>query len=90
MTHFALPYFWQHYRQLPNDVQRLADKSFALLKNDPHHASLRLQKAGRAKQLWSVRVGMYYIGPWESTDPRASSGSGLVRTLITTDCCPDL
>ncbi len=33
MNHFALPRFWFHYRQLPQEVQELADKNFALLSN---------------------------------------------------------
>lgn len=28
MTHYAAPSFWHHYRQLPAEVQRLADKNF--------------------------------------------------------------
>jgi len=60
MTHLALPSFWQLYRQLPNDVQELADKNFALLKADPRHPSLRLKKVGKTKQLWSVRVGIHH------------------------------
>ena len=43
MKHFASPAFW--------------DANFALLKQDPQHASLRLKKVGR---FWSVRVGLRY------------------------------
>ena len=57
MNHFASPEFWFHYRQLPDDIQRLADKNFALLKTDPHHPSIRLKKVGT---FWSVRVGLRY------------------------------
>ncbi len=60
MTHLALPRFWRHYRQLPKDVQELADRNFTLLKADPHHPSLRLKKVGKTKRLWSVRVGMHH------------------------------
>src|SRR5881392_3320045 len=49
--------FWWHYRQLPDEVRELADKNFALLKQDPHHPSLRLKKVGR---FWSARVGLNY------------------------------
>jgi hypothetical protein len=55
MKHLTLPRFWRHYRQLPKDVQELADKNFKLLKADPHHSSLHFKKVGRTKQLWSVR-----------------------------------
>ena len=54
MNHFATPDFWYCYRQLPEDVRELADKNFELLKNNPHHGSLRLKKVG---EFWSARVG---------------------------------
>ena len=60
MKHLALPRFWQLYRSLPASVQELADKNYALLRNDPFHPSLHLKKVGRTKQLWSVRVGEHY------------------------------
>lgn len=60
MKHIALPRFWQHYQQLPDDVQRLANKNFELLKTDPYHPSLHFKKVGDKKQLWSVRVGAHY------------------------------
>jgi mRNA-degrading endonuclease RelE of RelBE toxin-antitoxin system len=60
MSHFTLPRFWQHYRLLPEDVRKLADKNFDLLKSDPHHPSLCLKRVGKAKQLWSVRIGAHY------------------------------
>jgi hypothetical protein len=60
MNHFVLPRFWQYYRQLPKDIQALADKNHELLRANPWHASLRLKKVGKKKQLWSVRVGMHY------------------------------
>jgi hypothetical protein len=31
MRHMTLPRFWQHYRQLPKEIQNLADKNFDLL-----------------------------------------------------------
>jgi hypothetical protein len=34
-------------RQIDPEVRKLADKSFAILKTDPHHSSLRLKKTGR-------------------------------------------
>ena len=57
MKHFATPGFWSHYRQLPEAVQRLADKNFALLRENPRHPSLRLKKVGL---FWSARVGRRY------------------------------
>jgi hypothetical protein len=60
MKHLALPRFWHHYRLLPEEVRKLADKNFELLKADPQHPSLRFKRVGRTKQLWSVRVGIHY------------------------------
>jgi hypothetical protein len=57
MRHFASPAFWDAYTTLPIAVRELADKNYALLKNDPQHPSLRLKKVGR---YWSVRVGLRY------------------------------
>lgn len=54
MRRMALPRFWQHYRQLPREVQKLADKNFELLKPDPYHASLHFKRVGKQKQLWFV------------------------------------
>ncbi|PSR01214.1 MAG: hypothetical protein BRD54_06405 [Bacteroidetes bacterium SW_8_64_56] len=60
MKHFTLPRFWEHYRDLPDDIQDLADRKFELLKSNPRHPSLHLKKIGNKKQLWSVRVGLHY------------------------------
>jgi hypothetical protein len=57
LNHYASPDFWKNYRSLPEAIQRLADKSFALLKSDPRHPSLHFKKAGR---FWSARVGAHY------------------------------
>jgi hypothetical protein len=57
MNHRATPRFWACYRALPEDVQRLADRHYEFLKNDPRHPSLHLKKVGK---LWSVRVGLHY------------------------------
>ena len=57
MKHFATTEFWDHYQRLPTQVQQLADKNFALLKQSPQHPSLRLKKVG---VYWSARVGLRY------------------------------
>ena len=57
MRHFASPAFWQAYRQLPDSVRALAEKNYALLKQNPQHPSLHLKKIGR---FWSVRIGRSY------------------------------
>ena len=60
MRHMTLPRFWRHYRELPKEIQKLADKNFELLKSDPNHRSLHFKKVGKNRQLWSVRVGVSY------------------------------
>jgi len=57
MSHSASPRFWEAYEGLPENVRRLADKAFALLKENPQHPSLNLKRVGR---FWSVRVGGHY------------------------------
>lgn len=57
MTHLASSRFWTLYEALPVEVRELAEKSYALLKVDPRHPSLRLK---RIDELWSVRVGLHY------------------------------
>ena len=55
MTHFASSRFWEHYAKLPAEVRALADKQFALLKQNPSHPSLRFKKTGK---FWSARVNV--------------------------------
>lgn len=57
MRHFAGPAFWKCYHRLPPEVQRQADKSFALLKSNPRHPSLRFEKRGKG---YSARVSQGY------------------------------
>ena len=57
MRHFASAEFWRAYERLPHNVRALADKNFALLKQDPKHPSLRFKQIGRYR---SVRVGARY------------------------------
>jgi hypothetical protein len=76
MKHYATREFWAHYRRLPAEIQQLADKNFALLKQDLHHPSLRLKKVG---VYWSARVGLHHrvLG--------AGKGAGKgVRTIFKT------
>lgn len=57
MKHFASRRFWDCYNALPPAIQTLADRNFALLKQDPTHPSLHFKKVGRFR---SVRVGLHY------------------------------
>jgi hypothetical protein len=49
--------FWKAYDGLPDTIRRQADKSFALLKQDPKRPSLHFKKIGSS---WSARVGKGY------------------------------
>jgi hypothetical protein len=49
----ALPKFWDLHRDLPDYIQRRADKQFALLSENPRHPSLQLKSVG---EFWSARV----------------------------------
>lgn len=58
MNHFATPEFWYCYRHLPVEVRELADKNFALLRENAQHPSLHFKKIGA---FWSARVGLRYV-----------------------------
>lgn len=57
MKHRAHARFWHCYRSLPKDLQDLADRSYALLRENPSHPSLHFKKVGL---FWSSRVGLHY------------------------------
>ena len=57
MRQFASATFWDAYRRLPEPVRALADKNYALLKENPRHPSLQFKKIWR---FWSVRIGLRY------------------------------
>jgi hypothetical protein len=57
VIHHAAPDFWAKYRELPAEVQALADRAFALIKTDPRHPSLHFKKIDR---FWSARIGLRY------------------------------
>ena len=81
MTHFATPEFWFWYRQLPESVRDVADKNFGLLKENPHHPSLRFKKIG---EFWSARVGRGYRALARPRD-EGLSGSGSATIPPTND-----
>ena len=41
------PRFWACYNALPAAVRQLANRCYALLRQDPHHPSLHFKKVGR-------------------------------------------
>jgi hypothetical protein len=57
LKHFASSRFWSSYERLPENVRKLADKSFELLKTNPQHPSLHFKKI---REYRSARVGLAY------------------------------
>ena len=57
MTSRALSSFWKCYRELPQHIQKLADKNFELFKSNPHHPSLGFQKKGA---IYTTEIGRSY------------------------------
>jgi hypothetical protein len=65
MKHLATAEFRTAYDRLPEAVRKLADRNFALLKQDPSHPSLHFKKVGGYR---SVRVGIHYRALAVETD----------------------
>jgi hypothetical protein len=56
VKHRANPKFWQFYVQLPDEIQRLADENYALLKADPGHPMTKSSPAAAAERaFWDWR-----------------------------------
>ena len=53
----TFPRFWRRYDELPREMQRQADKQYALFQGNPFHHSLHLKAVG---PFWSVRVSGSY------------------------------
>jgi len=49
--------FWKCFEKLPYPIQKIAQKNFRLLKENPLHPSLHFKQVD---ELWSVRVGLNY------------------------------
>ncbi len=58
MTSKVAGSFWKRYAELPEQVQRLALKNYALWLADQGHRSLRFKPFKHGD--WSVRVGDHY------------------------------
>jgi hypothetical protein len=53
LKHFASSSFWEAYQQLPPPIQPIANKNFALLKENLEHPSLQLKKVNK---FWSASL----------------------------------
>jgi hypothetical protein len=60
--------FWQRFNELPEHVQQLAHKNYALWQRNPSHPSLRFKRFRGGT--WSVRIGDHYraVGYFQSRD----------------------
>ena len=43
LKHYANPTFWEKYKELPENIKKLANRNFELLKKNPYHPSLHLR-----------------------------------------------
>ena len=59
MKHFTDPSFWDKYKRLSPEIQKLASQNFELLKSDPKHPSLHFKTVDNGK-FHSVRIGLYF------------------------------
>ena len=59
MKHFASSRFWQCLATLPAEVQAVAHRNYALLRENPAHPSLQFKTIGGGRY-YSVRVGLHY------------------------------
>ena len=60
MNSYCEPRFWQQYNALPEDVRKIADKSFRLWLSDPTHPSLFFKPIPASDLIWSARIGLHY------------------------------
>ena len=58
MKSSCTPRFWECYQELPETVQELARKNYALWRDNPQHPSLTFKPVGNG--IWSVRIGRSY------------------------------
>ena len=52
--------FWTCYKNLPTEIQKLADKAYELFKENPAHPSLQFKKVGKKQPVYSARITDFY------------------------------
>ena len=60
MNNRTLPGFWSRYARLPQHVQKLARKNYALFQRNPDHPSLRFKPLAGQPGIHSVRIGLHH------------------------------
>jgi hypothetical protein len=78
-SHRATGKFWIHYRQLPPEIQRLADRTYLLLKKTRVIRRCNSRKLARPGRCASVCI----IALWPFKFPGDFFGSGLGFTTNT-------
>jgi hypothetical protein len=59
LKHLASERFWQCFYALPEHIQQLARRNYALLRQNAAHPSLQFKPVKNGK-FYSVRVGLHY------------------------------
>lgn len=59
MKHYASSRFWQCFAALAPEIQDLARKKYALLRENPSHPSLQFKHIHHSEYR-SVRIGIHY------------------------------
>jgi hypothetical protein len=60
MTSVGSRRFWDCYRALPADVQRLAVQAYRRWRDDPSHPSLHFRRLQGSSDRFTVRIGEHY------------------------------
>ncbi len=80
MQHRRNAEFRALWTSLPASVRELADKQYALLKQNPRHPSLHFKRLGGS---WSVRIGRSHRALANEVEAGVFFGTGSARTTIT-------
>ena len=60
MTSRATSRFWKCFERLPIEIQKLAEKNYAVWQSDPQHPSLDFKRLRGPGNRFSVRIGIHY------------------------------
>jgi len=52
--------FWKCYEVLPAEVQRRADRAYAVWQSTPNHRSLNFKCVSDRHEAYSVRIGLHW------------------------------
>ncbi len=79
MIHFATPSYWSAYESLPVSIQKLADRNYEILKENPKHPSLHFwSKQGKEGCPYSS----VYLSSFEGLSPSLPSTSNNYKLVL--------